>query len=193
MISQETKQLPKRWKEESFAKCFKSIPPTNKIQKSKYLERGNLPVIDQGKELIAGYIEDNKKKQITNLPVIIFGDHTRRFKFVNFDFVAGADGIKILEIENNLDPRFAYYQCLILEFPDKGYSRHFQYVKKSNIVFPSLSIQEEIVSAIETQFSRLDEVVENLRSVKRKLGVYRKAVLKKGFEGGEGFLIKSWR
>ena len=185
MIQQKTKQLPEGWKEKSFSKCFKSISPTNKIQKSNYLENGNLPVIDQGKKLIAGYIYDESKKQITNLPVIIFGDHTRRFKFVNFDFVAGADGIKILEIENNLDPRFAYYQCLTLKFPNKGYSRHFQYVKKSNLVFPPLPLQQKIVSAIETQFTRLDDAVKSLKAVKQKIQLYRKAVLKKAFEKGE--------
>src|SRR3989344_1757403 len=120
MIQQtQTKQLPKGWKEENFTKCFKNISPTNKIQKKDYLEEGILPVVDQGEELIAGYTNDNSKKQKVNLPVIIFGDHTRRFKFINFDFVAGADGIKILKIENFLESKFAYYQSLILDLPNK--------------------------------------------------------------------------
>lgn len=47
--------------------------------------------------------------------------------------------------------------------------------------------QSEIVSAIETQFTRLDEAVKNLKAVKEKLEIYRKAVLKKAFEKKEGW------
>ena len=184
----QTKQLSKGWKEESFAKCFKSISPTNKIPQKNYLSEGKLPVVDQGVNLVGGYINDNSKKQDVELPVIIFGDHTRRFKFINFDFVVGADGTKILKVNDFLDPKFFYYQCLTLDFPNKGYSRHFQYVKKTNFVFPtSLQTQRLIVSAIETHFSRLDNAIKNLKSVKEKIQLYRKAVLKKAFEKKEGW------
>ncbi len=54
-----------------------------------------------------------------------------------------------------------------------------------NIRYPSLSEQQQIVSAIETQFTRLDVAVKNLKRVKQKLGIYRKAVLKREFEKGE--------
>jgi len=186
MKQQKTKELPKGWKSQSFSKCFKPISPTNKIPKSNYLDKGNLPVVDQGDGLIAGYIQNNSKKQKITLPAIIFGDHTRRFKLINFDFVAGADGIKILQINDFLDPKFAYYQCLILHFPNKGYSRHFQYLNKTSLIYPeSLSSQQLIVSAIETEFTRLDETIKSLKTVKQKIEIYRKAVLKKAFEEGE--------
>src|SRR3989344_5658172 len=171
----QTKQLPKGWKQNNFTKCFNNISPTNKIQKSNYLKKGKLPVVDQGEELTAGYIGEEDKKQLVMLRVIIFGDHTRRFKFVNFNFVAGADGIKIFQINEDLNPKFAYYQCLTLDFPNKGYSRHFQYLKKTNLVYPeSLSTQSLIVSAIETQFTRLDEAVKKLKNLKTKIKNYKK-------------------
>jgi len=52
---------------------------------------------------------------------------------------------------------------------------------------PELKEQHTIVSAIETQFTRLDNTIENLKSVKKKLEVYRGAVLKKAFEKGDGW------
>jgi len=178
------KKLLEGWMSETFSRCFKAIAPTNKIKTSNYLAKGNLSVIDQGDGLVAGYVDDKSLKQITVLPVIIFGDHTRRFKFVDFDFVAGADGIKILQINHCLIPKFAYYQCLTLDFPSKGYSRHFQYVKKSNLVYPeSKKLQQQIVDEIEKQFTRLDASVKDLKSVKDKLEVYRKSLLKAAFEG----------
>ena len=53
------------------------------------------------------------------------------------------------------------------------------------IRYPSLGEQQLIVSAIETQFTRLEEAVKVLKSVKEKLRIYRKAVLKKAFEKKE--------
>jgi restriction endonuclease S subunit len=55
-----------------------------------------------------------------------------------------------------------------------------------DIAFPeSKQLQSQIVSAIETQFSRLEEAVKVLKSVKEKLKIYRMAVLKKAFEKKE--------
>jgi len=56
-----------------------------------------------------------------------------------------------------------------------------------NIRYPPLPEQSIIVSAIETQFTRLDEAVKSLKSVKDKLETYRKAVLKKAFEKENGW------
>ena len=53
--------------------------------------------------------------------MIVLGDHTRCFKFVDFDFIAGADGIKILEPKEFFNEKLFYYFCLILDFSNKVY------------------------------------------------------------------------
>jgi len=58
---------------------------------------------------------------------------------------------------------------------------------ESKIRKPSLSEQTLIVQEIEKQFTRLDASIKSLKSVKKKLEVYRKAVLKKAFEKKEGW------
>ena len=73
-----------------------SVPAENKIKQKQYIENGRLPVIDQGSKLIGGYSDDEEKIVKCNLPVIVFGDHTKCVKYVNFPFCAGADGIKVL-------------------------------------------------------------------------------------------------
>ncbi|MBI5803453.1 restriction endonuclease subunit S [Candidatus Pacearchaeota archaeon] len=60
-------------------------------------------------------------------------------------------------------------------------------LKKFTIPLPPLPVQTLIVQEIEKQFTRLDEAVKSLKSVKQKLEVYRKAVLKKAFEKKEGW------
>jgi type I restriction enzyme S subunit len=64
-------------------------------------------------------------------------------------------------------------------------------LKQVEILLPSLSEQSLIVSAIETQFTRLDEAVKSLKDVRKKLEVYRKAVLKKAFEKKEGWIVSN--
>ena len=67
-----------------------------KILRRDYLRSGSLPVIDQGQTSIAGYTNDPNMAYNGSLPVILFGDHTRIFKYVNFPFALGADGVKVL-------------------------------------------------------------------------------------------------
>jgi len=54
------------------------------------------------------------------------------------------------------------------------------------IEFPEIPRREQelIISNLETQFTRLDAVVESLKTIKQKLEVYRKSVLKAAFDGG---------
>ena len=86
-------------------KILENIKYTNKIQKNKFLKHGKYPIIDQSSNFISGYWNDDKNLFKIKTPVIIFGDHTRIFKFINFNFIIGADGIKkekILKIFLNL-------------------------------------------------------------------------------------------
>lgn len=127
-----------------------------------------------------------------DLPVIVFGDHTRAVKYITFPFGAGADGIKILKPNENILPLFLYYgtQYIVAKMPDRGYARHYQYAEKENLAVPPLPEQERIVARIEELFSQLDAGVETLYKTKAQLAVYRQAVLKEAFEGR---LTKEWR
>jgi type I restriction enzyme S subunit len=74
---------------------------------------GLFPVIDQGQTFIAGYHNDESKVIRDCLPVVIFGDHTRCFKFVDFPFILGTDGTKVLKPKEELfDPKFFYFFTL---------------------------------------------------------------------------------
>ena len=159
------------------------ISPEKKTKQKDYLSKGQLPIIDQGQQLIGGY-SDNLDMQLScNLPVIVFGDHTRAVKYVDFPFGAGADGIKVLEPAAGIYPKFLYYatQYLVLRLEDRGYARHYQYIEKKELDIPSIPEQKRIVARIEGLFSELDNGVETLRKTKQQLAVYRQAVLKSAF------------
>lgn len=160
-----------------------SISPEKKTKQKDYLPKGQLPIIDQGQQLIGGY-SDNLHLQLScNLPVIVFGDHTRAVKYVDFPFGAGADGIKVLEPTEGIHPKFLYYatQYLVLRLEDRGYARHYQYIEKKELDIPSIPEQKRIVARIEELFSELDNGVETLQKTKQQLAVYRQAVISTAF------------
>jgi type I restriction enzyme S subunit len=126
---------------------------TKKIQKNEYLSNGIIPIIDQGQKFIAGYTNDKTHQSEVSLPVIIFGDHTRAFKYIDFPFAIGADGVKILKPKNNYDEKFLYYQCLSQYIEDNGYSRHFKFLKKKDFFIPPLPEQKRIAAILEPVFT----------------------------------------
>ena len=61
-----------------------------KVQTKDILEVGKYPVVDQGKIFIRGYCDDSEKVINVAEPIVLFGDHTRETKLIDFDFVVGA-------------------------------------------------------------------------------------------------------
>ena len=162
-----------------------SISPEMKTKQKNYLEKGVLPIIGQGQDIIGGYTDNSNLQLPCSLPVIIFGDHTRAVKYIDFPFGAGADGIKVLQPKENVFPKYLYYatQYLVLRLEDRGYARHYQYVEKKELDVPDIDEQKRVVARIEELFSELDNGVETLKKTKQQLAVYRQAVLKEAFEG----------
>ncbi len=162
-----------------------SIPAQSKTKQKEYLSSGTLPIIDQGKFLIGGYSNDVDNELECELPVIVFGDHTKCVKYINFPFVPGADGIKVLKPKKGIYPKYLFYytQYLTYRIEDKGYARHYQYIEKEDVLLPPLPEQERIVSRIEELFSELDNAVETLNATKSQLRLYKQAVLKDAFDG----------
>lgn len=126
-----------------------------KIPQSEYLINGDIPVIDQGKDFIAGYT--NQKKYLLSsveLPVVIFGDHTRVVKYIDFPFAIGADGVKVLKPKEGLDTKYFYYFLKCIPITDAGYSRHFKFLKEKMIPVPSLEKQRRIAAMLD----KVDEI-----------------------------------
>ena len=170
------------WKELQFSECVNKISIKHKIKQKHYLKNGKYPIIDQGQNFISGYSNDELTINIKK-PVIVFGDHTRCFKFVDFDFIAGADGIKILEPKEFFNEKLFYYFCLILDFPNKGYSRHYQYLAKTIMRIPPLEIQKEIVSILDKSFESADNMLKYVEDSLDKAELLKRALLRDAFNG----------
>ncbi|HQI26365.1 MAG TPA: restriction endonuclease subunit S, partial [Candidatus Paceibacterota bacterium] len=130
---------------------LENVKYTNKIQKSEFKQSGKFPIIDQSQNFIAGYWEREKDVFIIKKPVIIFGDHTRTIKYVDFNFVLGADGVKILQPNNKIISKFLYFILLSSEIKNLGYSRHFKELVRLKIPVPPIEIQKQLVAEMEEQ------------------------------------------
>jgi type I restriction enzyme S subunit len=145
----------------------------NQIPAKDIAEAGRFPVIDQGQTLIAGYCDDESKVIDFDLPLIIFGDHTRCFKFVDFPFVMGADGTKALRPNKDLyDPRFYYFAMLSLELPSRGYNRHFKALKERSLPLPPLREQKKIahiLSTVQRAIEAQERIIQTTTELKKAL------------------------
>ena len=129
-----------------------------KIKKELYLEYGQYPIIDQGKNKIAGYT--NEVEGIYKEEALVFGDHTRIIKYIDFPIFLGADGVKLLKLKSNKEKisiKYLYYFLNTVKLPNDGYSRHFKYLKQTVIPVPELDIQMKIVKCMDKANELIDK------------------------------------
>lgn len=120
-----------------------------KLPTNEYKEFGLHPIIDQGQNDIAGYT-DETSGLFSDVPAIIFGDHTRVIKYVDAPFFVGADGVKILKAKDNkANYKFLYYALSSAKIPNTGYNRHFKWLKEIDIPTYSEQEQSQIVSELD--------------------------------------------
>lgn len=137
------------WEIRPFEDCIKKVKYTAKIASSDYLTTGAYPIISQEEEMISGYWDNKDDVFAVSSPVVIFGDHTRVLKYVDFDFVLGADGVKILQPIDCLDAKFLMYFLKSCKIPSLGYSRHYKLLKEISVPVPERAEQERIVGELD--------------------------------------------
>ena len=133
-----------------FSEVFADVTKLGcKIQTTDYQPRGKHPIIDQGQEYIAGYT-DKTDGLYTEVPVVIFGDHTRIVKYVDTPCFLGADGVKLLKPKcTNADVKYLYYCLCNARIPNTGYNRHFKWLKEIEIPLPPLDEQRRIAAVLD--------------------------------------------
>ena len=138
------------WRHEPFDAVVADESGGNvKTPQSEFLSQGHYAIVDQGKDLVAGYTDDKSRLCHAQLPVVVFGDHTRCFKYVDFPFCIGADGVKVLRPRVGADVKYLYHYLRQLRLTEGGYDRHFKYLKRTRIALPSLPEQRRIAEMLD--------------------------------------------
>lgn len=156
-----------RWEKVDFEEVFLRIPvKRNQIKTNEYLKKGKFPVVDQGKQKIIAYSDDEDKVYQVDNGVIIFGDHTRELKFIDFDFIVGADGTQVLDTNNGYNIKFYYYSLLNKNIPNTGYNRHFKFLKEMWFYKPTMEEQLEIANLLWNADKEINLIFEELELLK---------------------------
>lgn len=115
--------------------------------------------------LISGYWD--KEDDVFRLvkPIVVFGDHTRILKYIDFDFVLGADGVKILQPTDDIKAKFLYYYLKWYDVPSLGYSRHYKLLKECIVPIPPTHVQEQICSLLDKMNRVIEAKKEQLKEL----------------------------
>ena len=142
-----------------------------KIPTEKYLKSGKYPIIDQGQSYISGYCND-ETGLFDDIPVIIFGDHTRIIKYVDQPCFLGADGVKLLKSKDRqANYKYLYYALCSAKIPDTGYNRHFKWLKELEIPLPPLEIQKQIADTLD----KVTHTIDTCNAILKKLDLLVKS------------------
>jgi restriction endonuclease S subunit len=183
-------ELPSTWVSISVEDAYANVSISEKIPTKSYSSKGKLAVVDQGSAHIGGFTDEIEKAVNVEIPVIVFGDHTRSIKFVDFPFAAGADGIKILKPNTYFVPKLFYWFLKAIKLPDKGYARHFQYLRTSQIALPPLNEQKRIADKLDRLLAKVDSCRERCDRIPLILKRFRQSVLAAATSGE---LTEDWR
>ena len=162
------------WEHATVAELVETVTPPKKLTTSTYLEDGRFPVIDQSKNYICGWTNDDEAIITKSLPVIVFGDHTCVLKFVNRPFAQGADGIKILKARRCVSTLYLYHQLTYQPVATEEYKRHFSVLKKKVVYFsdPKTGEQQKIaecLTSIDDQLNAQACKIDTLKQHKQGL------------------------
>lgn len=127
----ENKIIKTKWPTQRIEKLLNKVKGNKtKIPQNEIMENGKTPVVSQNRNgIIEGYTD--YEEVITDLPLIVFGDHSCAIKYIDFPFVRGADGTQLIKVnEEEIKSQYLYYylNSIQIENADK-YERHFKYLK----------------------------------------------------------------
>ena len=158
MVFDETlkREIPKGWGSIELQSCLAKIPNTTKILNKDIKGFGKYPVVDQSQDFICGFTNDEKSILNPQDAHIIFGDHTRIVKLVNFQYARGADGTQVILSNNERMPNYLFYQIINqIDLSNYGYARHFKFLKEFKIILPSKDISQKYNEIANTFFVKV--------------------------------------
>ncbi|MDG6290041.1 restriction endonuclease subunit S [Glaesserella parasuis] len=162
------------WK--PLGKIVETITAPSKVKREIYQEKGRIPIIDQGEKFISGYT-DIDFGSLKSDEYIIFGDHSEHIKYVNFSFIQGADGLKILKPKNNGNAKYIYYAFQNFYNKELNYKRHWNTAKETLIPLPPPDVQQEIVRILDAFTSLTAELTAELTSRQKQYQYFRDKLL----------------
>jgi type I restriction enzyme S subunit len=179
------------WHTQPFEDCIEQVTYTQKIQRQDFLDHGAYPIVSQEEDFVNGYWDNEADLFKVTTPIVVFGDHTKVLKYVDFDFVLGADGVKILQPREFLLPKFFFYQLQTANLDSLGYARHYRLLKELAIAYPGHPEQQRIVGILDEAFDCLVTARANAeRNLRNARALFESQLQSIFTERGEGWVEK---
>ena len=152
------REIPEGWGVESVDNLLDKVTKAEKIENNSIEFIGKIPVIDQSQKYIAGFTNNENGLIQPQKGHVIFGDHTRVVKYINFDYARGADGTQVLISNNeNISNVLLYHMIEDFDLSNYGYARHFKFLKEKIVIVPD----KEVSSKFEIQANVIYEKIKN--------------------------------
>lgn len=172
--------VPEGWERLPVGELIEKIPRTTQIMASEYGKEGPIPIIDQSREFIAGYTDNHASLVNVGKPVIVFGDHTRILKYIQFPFAKGADGTQLIVSNTDRMPQSLFYCSLVgVDLSNYHYARHFKYLKAEELLVPTQVIAEAFDRFVSPMFFK----IQRLRDINKAATNARDRLLPKLMSG----------
>lgn len=155
--------INENWKVVKIKELLDKVPKTVGCKKTDYLKYGEFPVVDQSEKFICGFV--NNDKDVLNIKdCIVFGDHTKKIKYINFPFVRGADGTQIIISRlENLTNYLLYLQIKKIDLPNQGYSRYYKFLKEKYVFVPDTETINSFSNSIKESLEKIKtNIKENI-------------------------------
>lgn len=167
----------------SFDQLCDTLTPSIKIKRADYLDEGNYPIVSQEAESVSGYWNDPGALLGIERPVVVFGDHTRCLKYIDFDFVVGADGTKIMQPESGISAGYLYFGLRSQPVPEDGYARHFKFVRERTLPDISFREQEDLAQALFDIEEKCKGLEASYQTKLADIAALRQSLLQQAFAG----------
>lgn len=167
----------------SFDQLCDTLTPSIKIKRADYLDEGNYPIVSQEAESVSGYWNDPGALLGIERPVVVFGDHTRCLKYIDFDFVVGADGTKIMQPESGISAGYLYFGLRSQSVPEDGYARHFKFVRERTLPDISFREQEDLAQALFDIEEKCKGLEASYQTKLADIAALRQSLLQQAFAG----------
>lgn len=153
------REIPEGWEVEKINNILAKTESTKKYKVDEYKKSGKYPIIDQSINFICGYTND-ESELIKLKDCIVFGDHTKYTKYINFDFAKGADGTQIINSKNESLPNYLLYrQILDMGLVSQGYSRYFKFLKDKDVIIPSNAISKIYIKTMKPILNKKKNII----------------------------------
>ncbi len=169
------------WEVKPYSHVFLRVNSKScQLQASEYQRTGRFPVIDQSQHQVVAFTDLAERRMVCPPQgLVVFGDHTCVVKFVNFDFVVGADGTQLLQPRTGQNARFHAYQLQYRGIEPTGYNRHFRLLTERLFLVPSPDEQTAIASVL----AEMDAEISALEARRDKTLALKQAMMQELLTG----------